>query len=217
LSSCAKCGEKFGHYSFKYNSETVYKELDYTHTLNAKLPNNPYWGKNLCKICYQEVYENAPTAQEQAPKEENTILLQCKNAALTNSEFRYKGFEVECLFISDMKMAIVENNGSLGIILNDGAKKEFKLSATNWTKRTLQWASAINMLISKGKRVQVVLDFSSLKDVMAKGGIVMTAYKCPVCNGKLEIPEVGKVLICSYCGTPIKPVDIFEKIKDLIQ
>lgn len=68
-----------------------------------------------------------------------------------------------------------------------------------------------------GKRVQVVLDFSSLKDVMSKGGIVMTAYKCPVCNGKLDIPEVGKVLICSYCGTPIKPVDIFEKIKSLIQ
>jgi acetyl-CoA carboxylase beta subunit len=25
------------------------------------------------------------------------------------------------------------------------------------------------------------------------------------------------VLICKHCGTPIKPVDIFEKIKSLIQ
>ena len=68
-----------------------------------------------------------------------------------------------------------------------------------------------------GKEVPVVLHFSSLKYVMSKGGIVMTAYKCPICNGKLDIPETGKVLICSYCGTPIKPIDIFEKIKELIQ
>jgi DNA-directed RNA polymerase subunit RPC12/RpoP len=45
----------------------------------------------------------------------------------------------------------------------------------------------------------------------------MTSYKCPECNAKLDIPETGKVLICKYCGTPIKPVDIFEKVKSLIQ
>jgi uncharacterized Zn finger protein (UPF0148 family) len=67
------------------------------------------------------------------------------------------------------------------------------------------------------EKVQIILDFSSLKDVMSKGGIVMTSYKCPECNAKLDIPETGKVLICKYCGTPIKPVDIFEKVKSLIQ
>ena len=67
------------------------------------------------------------------------------------------------------------------------------------------------------EKVQIILDFSALKDVMSKGGIVMTSYKCPECNAKLDIPEAGKVLICKYCGTPIKPVDIFEKIKLLIQ
>lgn len=66
-------------------------------------------------------------------------------------------------------------------------------------------------------RIQIVLDFSSLKDVMVKGGLVMTTYKCPNCNGMVPIPEAGKVLLCEYCGTPIKPVDIFEKIKALIQ
>jgi hypothetical protein len=64
---------------------------------------------------------------------------------------------------------------------------------------------------------QIILDFSSLKDVMAKGGLVMTTYKCPNCNGMVNIPEAGKVLMCQYCGTPIKPVDIFEKIKSLMQ
>jgi hypothetical protein len=63
---------------------------------------------------------------------------------------------------------------------------------------------------------QVTLDFSSLKDVMSKGGVVMTTCKCPNCNAMVDIPETGKVLICKYCGTPIKAVDIFEKIKSLI-
>ncbi len=65
--------------------------------------------------------------------------------------------------------------------------------------------------------VQIILDFSSLKDVMSKGGLVMSTYKCPNCNGMVNIPVAGKVLVCQYCGTPIKPVDIFEKIKSLIQ
>ncbi|MGD6851126.1 MAG: hypothetical protein ACQCN6_03600 [Candidatus Bathyarchaeia archaeon] len=67
------------------------------------------------------------------------------------------------------------------------------------------------------ERIQIVLDFSALKDAMSKGGLVMTTYKCPNCSGKLEIPEAGQVLSCRYCGTPIKPIDIFERIKDLLQ
>jgi hypothetical protein len=66
------------------------------------------------------------------------------------------------------------------------------------------------------ENVQVVFDFSSLKDELAKGGVVMTTCKCPNCNAMVDIPETGKVLICKYCGTPIKAVDIFEKIKSLI-
>jgi hypothetical protein len=73
------------------------------------------------------------------------------------------------------------------------------------------------LLASKKENIQIVLDFSSLKDVMAKGGLVMTTYKCPNCNGMVNIPEAGKVVVCQYCGTPIKPVDIFEKIKLLLQ
>ena len=56
-----------------------------------------------------------------------------------------------------------------------------------------------------------------LKDVIAKGGVVMTSCNCPKCSAMIDIPETGKVLICKYCGTPIKPIDIFEKIKSFIQ
>jgi hypothetical protein len=76
-----------------------------------------------------------------------------------------------------------------------------------------------NQLLAEKQKehVQIILDFSSLKDVMSKGGLVMTTYKCPNCNGMVTIPEAGKVLMCQYCGSAIKPVDIFEKIKSLVQ
>jgi len=80
---------------------------------------------------------------------------------------------------------------------------------------------AINKAISERKseaqtQKVIVLDFTSLKDTMVKGGIIMSTYNCPTCNASLEIPEAGKVMVCKYCGTPIKPVDIFERIKTLL-
>jgi uncharacterized Zn finger protein (UPF0148 family) len=80
-----------------------------------------------------------------------------------------------------------------------------------------RWVNRINSTRMAKEKIQIILDFSSLKDALSKGGIVMTAYKCPICNGTLDLPEAGKVLICKYCGTPIKPIDIFEKVKSLIQ
>jgi hypothetical protein len=71
--------------------------------------------------------------------------------------------------------------------------------------------------LKEREHIHVVFDFSALKDEMTKGGLVMSAYNCPNCNAMVDIPETGKVLICKHCGTPIKPVDIFEKIKSLMQ
>ena len=65
MSTCARCGKKFGFFSTRFNSETVYDtEFHYKLTLNAKYPSNPYMRKNLCSECYREVYENAPTLLE---------------------------------------------------------------------------------------------------------------------------------------------------------
>jgi hypothetical protein len=66
------------------------------------------------------------------------------------------------------------------------------------------------------ERVQLVFDFSSLRETLQQGGIVMTTFKCPQCSATQELPETGKVIVCRYCGTPIRPVDIFEKIKTLL-
>ena len=65
--------------------------------------------------------------------------------------------------------------------------------------------------------LQIIFDFTSLKDIMAKSGLVITTFKCPNCSCRVSIPETGKVLECQNCQTPIKPMDIFAKIKTLIQ
>jgi len=66
------------------------------------------------------------------------------------------------------------------------------------------------------ERVQLVLDFSSLKDYMEKGGLVMQTFRCPNCSAPVEFPEKGKTAKCDHCGSKIYARDIFEKIKELI-
>jgi hypothetical protein len=60
--------------------------------------------------------------------------------------------------------------------------------------------------------VRFILDFSSLRDVMAKTGMTITKFECPNCNGAVKIPEAGNIVICQYCQTPIRPNEIFKKI-----
>jgi DNA-directed RNA polymerase subunit RPC12/RpoP len=60
-------------------------------------------------------------------------------------------------------------------------------------------------------------DFASLRAFLTERGVVMSAYNCPKCSGMVDIPENGKILICKHCGNPIKPTDIYEKIKTLIE
>lgn len=63
---------------------------------------------------------------------------------------------------------------------------------------------------------KAIPDFATLKEVLVKDGIVMSAFNCPKCNNMVDIPEAGKLLICKNCGAPLKPNDIYERIKQLI-
>jgi hypothetical protein len=65
-------------------------------------------------------------------------------------------------------------------------------------------------------RVQIVIDFSMLKDYMEKGGLVLQKTKCPECNAPIPIPTSGSQMVCQHCGSTILAQDIFEKIKSLI-
>ena len=60
-------------------------------------------------------------------------------------------------------------------------------------------------------------DFISLRNFLDEAGIVAEAFACPKCGGMLDIPTKGKLLICKHCGEPIKPADIYDKIKHLTE
>ncbi|MGA3191254.1 MAG: hypothetical protein ABSD73_01925 [Candidatus Bathyarchaeia archaeon] len=68
----------------------------------------------------------------------------------------------------------------------------------------------------KKERVQVVLDFSSLKDYMEKGGLVLQKTKCPECGAPMTLPKSGNQTNCEHCGSTVYAQDIFEKVKSLI-
>jgi DNA-directed RNA polymerase subunit RPC12/RpoP len=68
----------------------------------------------------------------------------------------------------------------------------------------------------KKERVQIVIDFSMLKEYMEKGGLVLQKTKCPECNAPIPIPTTGNRVVCQHCGSTILAQDIFEKIKSII-
>ena len=165
MNACGKCGKKFGFLDEKWDSKTVYHIDSKDLSLDDNYPDNRYSGKIFCFHCYKEIYKNAPPPN--LLKQNSPFLLECKNASLTQSEFHYElvifdwvdewllqkvapneRVEKQCWLISDMTMALVENNNSLCITFKDGTKKEFELDV-NRKATSQQWATAINMLISK--------------------------------------------------------------------
>lgn len=61
-----------------------------------------------------------------------------------------------------------------------------------------------------------IIDFSSIKEYLKNGGVVMQTFKCPGCGASLEFPDKVDTTTCQYCGNKIKAVDLFEKIRTLI-
>jgi DNA-directed RNA polymerase subunit RPC12/RpoP len=68
----------------------------------------------------------------------------------------------------------------------------------------------------KRDKVHVMLDFSFLKSVMEKGGLMMQVLKCPECGASVEFPKSGNETTCTHCGKTIYAQDVFEKVKGLI-
>lgn len=68
----------------------------------------------------------------------------------------------------------------------------------------------------KKDRLQILVDFSSLRDYMEKGGMVLQKTKCPECGASIALPTSGNQITCEHCGSSILAQDLFEKIKALI-
>ena len=70
--------------------------------------------------------------------------------------------------------------------------------------------------LQRKERVQILLDFSFLKDYMEKGGIMVQKITCANCGGSMPLPETGNTVECPYCKTTHRVEDIFERVKQLI-
>jgi len=70
--------------------------------------------------------------------------------------------------------------------------------------------------LRRKERVHIVLDFSSVKEYMDKGGLKLQSVRCPECNAPVKLPDSGNQFECEHCGNMVYAHDIFEKIKALI-
>ena len=213
MTNCADCGKKI-----RFNTGQTWYSKDF----------HPEWnGQTVCFNCFQALKSAEPLAIEANRIKNAPSYKDCKycgfasrTSILASSEQRqnmasFGGFST-IQGTLEHKYADKWKCGKFGFNLTDRNIRAETcssfLTTTEYEQKCLS-----GQMEKENANIQIILDFSSLKDAMSKGGLVMTTYKCPNCNGMVDIPEAGKVLICQYCGTPIKPVDIFEKIKSLIQ
>ncbi|MGD0318637.1 MAG: hypothetical protein ABSB56_02935 [Nitrososphaerales archaeon] len=63
--------------------------------------------------------------------------------------------------------------------------------------------------------VQIVFDFSMIRDYLDKGGLLVSAVKCPQCGGAVDLPKEGNLVKCRYCGSAVYAQDILQRLKEL--
>jgi DNA-directed RNA polymerase subunit RPC12/RpoP len=124
----------------------------------------------------------------------------------------------ECFFSKTEHQILSDTEICLKFQTNITMRQELAETCSRYVAEADYEKKGVNREINKEEEfVQMIIDFSTLKDVMAKSGILMTSYECPNCKGTVKIPEAGNIIICQYCRTPIRPMEIFKKIKFLMQ
>lgn len=67
-----------------------------------------------------------------------------------------------------------------------------------------------------GHKVQYVIDFSFLRAEMQRGGLTLHVIKCPSCGANVDLPSEGNRFSCQYCRSTIHAMDVFERVKGLL-
>jgi hypothetical protein len=195
---CAKCGIEL---SSKEESKTWNHQLKrgylmapilvYTiYSFSGNESEFPeYKGKKLCEDCAMSLFGHKKISANDAP------LLQCKDASLTNKDFHH---QKESLLISDMIMALVENNGSLSIIFKDGNKREFRLGLSTGTV-----ASAAGLVLFGGIGSLIAGNMALSNQIKATSQQWASAINCLI--SKNNLPEW---IYCKYCGSKNKSVEL---------
>ncbi len=134
---------------------------------------------------------------------QHIVLLRSKNYVLTTKAFHIQPAnndpkkESLIFMISDMAMAIVENEGALGIIFKDGSKTKIKLDVDMGT--TL---SSVGLILFGGIGDTIAGNMALKNKIKATSQQWATAINALIAKGKL--PEM---IYCKYCGTKNKSSD----------
>lgn len=68
----------------------------------------------------------------------------------------------------------------------------------------------------ESEKRKVIVDFSTIRDLLQKGGIVLYTAKCPNCGALLELPESGNKTTCEHCGATVYAEDMLKKLRELL-
>ena len=124
---------------------------------------------------------------------------------------------IESAFLKGQKLVVDVKKGFMGSF---PTRLEFFVKTpSQWSEKitsSLKARVAIIEAEKKKEKVQIVLDFSGLKEYMKQGGLILQQTKCPSCGASIKLPEKGNQIVCGYCNSTIQAQDIFQKIKDLI-
>ena len=61
------------------------------------------------------------------------------------------------------------------------------------------------------------VDFNTIRERMAQGGLVVNIMKCPNCKKSLELPMSGHEARCRHCQATIRAEDLLARIRDTAQ
>lgn len=195
--SCKKCNATWRSEDFK-KGETL-SQLTLTQP-SSDGSARPLLRKTFSVNFWKNWREELKAEKEAQERVRAGFLLQCNNAVLTKNAFCYRSddeiFEKSWL-ISDMTMAIVQDNGSLGIIFKDETRRDFKLGLDIWTK-----ASAAGILLFGGIGTMIAGKVAIDNQIKATSQQWVSAINALISKGNL--PEMT---YCKYCGAKNKSID----------
>lgn len=116
-----------------------------------------------------------------------------------------------------MKYVSMSDSNRESVFHISGVGNETEFGSFKQSIRSQQAARRQAIEAEKRKdRIQIIMDFSFLRDYMNKGGLSLQVVKCPQCGASISLPTQGDEVKCEHCGSTIFAQDVMEKIKQLI-
>ncbi len=121
-------------------------------------------------------------------------------------------FRIYVPLVTEVASSDFPSNETIPVFIEQKEFPAFKWTVTNQVNRRKEVLETARLK----DRVQVVLDFSFLKQYMEKGGLILQKITCTNCGGRMKLPETGNTTECPYCHTSYRVEDVFERVKKLM-